>query len=121
MKRVFLALALVLAAGPVRHALAQDAGERVRGTVVKAEATRLEVKNRQGKTVTIALTPGTKLLHKKAPATAADLKVGRKVVVQAVRKGEALEAIEIKIGAEGDDKAEPKPSPAASASASPKP
>ena len=121
MKRVVLAVSLILAAVPLRPAFAQAGGERLRGTILKAEATRLEVKARQGKTISVALTPGTKLFHKKAPATAAELKVGRKVVVQAVRKGETLEALEIKIGGEGDDKAEPTPAPSASAAASPKP
>lgn len=123
MKRVFLALWLVLAVVPLRPAFAQAGGERLRGTIVKAEATRLEVKTRQGKTVSIALTPATKLLRKKAPATAAELTVGRRVTVEAVRKGDALEATEIKIGADPDEKAQPAPapSPAPSASTSPRP
>jgi hypothetical protein len=91
-------------AGLVR---AHGGHDHVRGTVTAVDATRIEVKTGYGKTISVALKPDTKYFKEKAAATAADVKVGIRVVIDADKEGENLTAKEVKIGV-----AAPAPEPA---------
>ena len=90
------ALAALLIAGAV--ALAHEGHEHIMGTVVKVEKARLELKDRDGKTAVVGLTPSTTFLKGKEPATAADVKPGVRVAIEATKGSAGLEAVEVKIG-----------------------
>jgi len=91
-------LTFVVAAGMGGLAFAHGGHKHVMGTTTAVDATHAEVKTVDGKTVSVALTPETKYFKDKAAATAADLAVGLRVVIDAETKDGALEAAEVKIG-----------------------
>ena len=78
---------ILLAAG---LALAHGHGH-VMGTVAAVTAERIEVKTREGKTVTVPLDKETQYFKGKEKATWADVKVGERVVVHLGAKGAAEE------------------------------
>ena len=103
-RNVALALALCLAlAGPL---LAHGGFTHVMGTVEAMDATHVEVKTKAGKVVSVKLSEATKFTKAGAAAAASDMQVGQRVSVEAKRKGEDLEASEVKLGVM------PKPAPA---------
>ena len=92
---LILCLALLALVGP---AFAHGGHDHVIGTVAVLDASHAEVATPDGRTVSVLLTPETKYLKGKQPATPADLAVGVRVVIDAGRKGDALEAKEVRIG-----------------------
>jgi hypothetical protein len=54
---------------------------RVMGTVARIQETQLEVKDKDGKIVTVTLNDSTKILRGKQKAGKADIKEGERVVV----------------------------------------
>jgi hypothetical protein len=98
-RTIALALAFCVAlAGPL---LAHGGYTHVMGTVTAVDATHLEVKTTAGKMVSMKLSDATTYKQEKggAAATAADLKVGQHVLVDAKGHGADLEASEVRIGA----------------------
>ena len=97
-RNVALALAFCVAlAGPL---LAHGGYTHVMGTVTAVDATHVEVKTTAGKMVSIKLSDATKYTQQKggAAATAADMKVGQHVMVEAKGHGTDLEAADVKLG-----------------------
>lgn len=77
---VTLTLCLVLGLGPV--VIAHGGHDHtVMGTVSSVHENHLEVKDRQGKTVTVTLNEKTRILQGKVRATKADIKEGDRIVV----------------------------------------
>lgn len=111
MKKGLIALSLVCALALTGLAFAHGAGNHVRGTVIKVDATHVEVKTRDGKTVSVALTKDTKYSKKEAAATSADLLEGVRVVIDVAKKGEALEATQVQIGLVREKPAAPPAAP----------
>jgi hypothetical protein len=74
-----LLVALVVAALPA--AALAHAGGHVLGTLTAFDAKHLEVKTREGTTVSVPLTDKTRYFVGEAPGAAADLAVGSRVVV----------------------------------------
>lgn len=98
--------ALLLVAGLMPGLLLAHEGHKVMGTVTAVDASHLEVKDKAGKTVSIALTAETKYRKPGATATApaqaaaaADVKVGQRVVVSVKEEGEKMTATEVMLGA----------------------
>lgn len=105
MKRSTVA-GLLLIAGLMPGFLLAHEGHKVMGTVTAIDANQMEVKDKDGKTVSIALTPTTKYLRPAAnsgarpqPASLADVKVGQRVVVAVTEEGEKMTAKEVTLGA----------------------
>ena len=100
----------LLAAAAAPRADAHGGHHHVLGTVkaVDAPGGRLEVTTRDGKVVTLVLTDKTKYLKGAAAAAAADLVVGQRVVVDARKDGQALVALEVRLGATAPPAAERK-------------
>lgn len=106
MERLVLALALVLGYG-----LAASAHEghdhKIMGTVSGIHEQHLEVKGaKDGKVSSITLNEKAKILREKTALTAADIKVGDRVVVTAVTQKDAagkevLVAKEVRLGTAG--------------------
>ena len=106
MNRNTLAVLSLSAALAFPGTLLAHEGHKVMGTVTAVDASHLEVKDKAGKTVSIALTAETK--YRKPGATAgapaqaaaaADVKVGQRVVVSVTEEGEKMTATEVMLGA----------------------
>jgi hypothetical protein len=68
------------------------------GTVVAVDASHLEVKTKDGKTVSIQLNAETRYRKAEAAATLADVKVSQRVVVTYIEKDEKYLAKEVRLG-----------------------
>ena len=87
---------LLAVAGP---ALAHDEKVHVVGTVVSLTADRMMVKDRSDTNVAIRLSAQTKYERDQSPATAADLAVGSRVVVDVEGSGDSTTATRIRFAA----------------------
>ena len=88
-KPIILAFAILLSLAPA-FAFAHGKGH-VKGTISAVGPDHLMVKGEDGKEVHIAITSKTKFSRGKATATAADAKVGSRVVVHFGDDGNAAE------------------------------
>lgn len=81
---------------------------RVMGTVSKVEPNRIEVKAPDGRTVAFNVTGHTRILQGTKPASAADIRVGTRVVVVGMDSGgeDALVAKEVRVGTRSPDEPE---------------
>ena len=73
--------------------------QHVMGTVTALTETTITVKATDGKTQTVAVTSDTKYSKAQAAVTLKDIKVGDHVVIHATKKGDQLNAAEVKVGA----------------------
>src|SRR6185436_18368916 len=80
---------------------ANDATTHVLGKVTAADASHLELTTKDGKTISVLVTPDTRFMKAGAAAVAEDVKVGTRVVVDTVADGDTLRAKEVTIGAAG--------------------
>src|SRR5215467_6325370 len=85
------ALTLLLILLTASLALAHGGHGHVMGTVAALTADHIEVKTKDGKTVSVPLTQTTKYLKGDKPATASDATVGTRVVVHLGEGGAAEE------------------------------
>jgi hypothetical protein len=99
MRKVTIALS-VLALAAVAGRLSAHAGHphKALGTVGAVDASHVEIKTRDGKTVSVLLNADTKYLNGKAAAAATDVKVGQRVAVTYVEKDEKYVATEVSLG-----------------------
>ena len=80
-------------------------GHKVMGTVTAVDASRIEVEDKDGKKVSIALTTDTKYMKlgatagTRAKAVAADVMVRQRVVVAVAEEGDKMTAKEVMLGA----------------------
>lgn len=74
------------------------------GTVSAIDASHVEVRTKDGKTVSVQLNAETKYLKGKTPAVLADVKVAQRVVVTYVEQGEKYVAKEVLLGVAAADK-----------------
>lgn len=97
MRRSFLvAVTVAFLAGPV---LAHEGGVHAKGTVRAITASRIDVQTANGEK-SFALTPSTEFVRGHVPAKATDIKPGDRVVVHARMADGALEAVQVRAGAE---------------------
>ena len=80
-------------------ALAHGGHGHLMGTVTKVEGTRLELKTRDGKTAAVKLTDKTVFKKGKEPATASDVSVGQRVMIDTDGAGDNPAAVEVQLGA----------------------
>jgi hypothetical protein len=105
MRRTTIAAALLIAVMMPAFLPAHE-GHKVMGTVTVVDADHLEVKDKEGKKVSITLTSATTYLRpgvsagaKPQAASQADVKVGQRVVVAVAEEGEKMTAKEVVLGA----------------------
>jgi hypothetical protein len=79
------------------------------GTVAAVDATHLEVKTRDGKTVVVQLTAETKYWKAEAAATLADVKVSERVAITYIEKDEKYQAREVRLGVVEKKQSSPPP------------
>jgi hypothetical protein len=92
---VVLALALMVPAYARAH---EGHAHKVLGTITASQDNRLEVKTREGKTVTIVLNEKTTIVRGKEKLDAGALKAGERVVVDVGTGKEPITAREVKLG-----------------------
>lgn len=92
-----MALSVLLSLGCATGVLAHEGKTHVMGTVSTLDAQHVVVTDRDGKTVSIALTKDTTYDQGDAPAAASALKVGARVVIDVTGKPESLTATEVRI------------------------
>ncbi len=97
---VVFALLVLLYGAPV---FAHGGKTHIMGTVAALDAEHVVVKDRDGKSVSVSVTKDTTYEKGEAPATAADLKVGERVVVDVTGKEGEFTAAEIRFGASHHD------------------
>lgn len=95
------AVLATLLAGP---AIAHEKGGRAMGTVESATPQRIVVRTSDGHDVPFAVTQETRFFKGEKPAHAEDVRVGQRVVVHGKRDGEALRALQVKLGTESTKK-----------------
>jgi hypothetical protein len=93
---LMLAVFLGFAASPL---LAHGGGPHLKGTVVAISADEIKVKGMEGDESEAKITPATKFVRGKETGNKDELKQGDRVVVHTRKKGEALEAVEVRYGA----------------------
>lgn len=90
-----LVLALVF---PVLLAAHEGHAHKIMGTVTMVDEKHVMVKTKEGKEVSVALTPQTKYVKGKTAASASDLKPNSRVVVSVGNGKEPLTATEVRLG-----------------------
>ena len=106
-RRIVVGLSLAAAlVNPGRLLAHEGHAHKVMGTVAAVDAKHIEVDAKDGKKVSIELTAETKYLKPSAvtggaaqAASAADMKVGQRVVVTVAEAGEKKTAKEVMLGA----------------------
>ncbi len=83
-----LSMAAILSSGTL---LAHEGHRHVMGTIAAADATRLEVKSKDGRTTSVPVGAGTKYFKGKSEGTAADAKTGLRVVIDLDANGKAAQ------------------------------
>src|SRR5882724_4530352 len=98
MKRqaLMMAMFLGLAALP---ALAHGGGPHLKGTISAISADQVTVKDADGHESQAKITPQTRFIRSKAVGSREDLHQGDRVVVHTRKKGDGLEAVEVRYGA----------------------
>jgi len=94
-KRMVLALVAVLIAAP---AGAHEKGDRAMGVVESLTAERIVIKAGDGHSVAFTVGPDTQFLLGDRPVRPEDVRLGQRAVVHGRRKGEALQAVRVKLG-----------------------
>lgn len=98
-----LSLLLTLAAPAL--AFAHGGHMHLMGTVSAVDASHIEVRERNGKEVSVQLDSGTKfVLGRSAPASASDVAVGKRVVIHTAGEANKPRAAEVQIGASAKKK-----------------
>jgi len=92
-RRILLGLLMSLCSTP---AFAHEGKTHVMGTVSALDAEHVIIKSREGKTVSVRLTPGTKYQKGESRAAASDLTVGDRAVIDVSGTKASLTATEIR-------------------------
>lgn len=87
MKRALLALLLPTTLIVAPLSAHEGHAHKVMGVVAAIDATHLEVKGTDGKTVSLVLNQKTTVRRGKAPAALADIAIGSRVVVTTMEEG----------------------------------
>ena len=104
MRRLTVMILLFVAVTIPARLLAHEGHEhKVMGTVTAVDADQVEVAMTDGKKATILLSKGTKYLKGKAPITAAEIKVGERIVVVVTEKDGKKMAKEVHLAPAGKE------------------
>ena len=102
-RRYVIGLALVAALALPAYARAHEGhAHKVMGTVTTRHENHLEVRTKDGKTVTITLTEKTSIVRGKQKLDLSALKEGERVVVDVGNGKAPMTAREVKLGAAAD-------------------
>ena len=93
--RLIIAFISVLSLALPGSLFAHGTGKHVMGTASSVGTDRLEVKTKEGKDVTVRLTPDTQF-RRSGPGTSAKPQVGDRVAAEVLEEGNALTAVEVR-------------------------
>jgi len=91
---------LLMLTAPVAVLAHEGHEHHVMGTVSAIDALHVKVTTKDGKTVSLAITPETKVFREKAAAKLADVKVGGRIMVETDGTADELKAVSIQLGTE---------------------
>ena len=94
-KALIIAFIALLLLGLTGVSWAHGTGKHVMGVASAVEADRLEVKTKEGKDVTVRLTPDTQF-RRSGAGTSAKPQVGDRVAAEVMEEGNALTAVEVR-------------------------
>ena len=94
--RVILLVSIFLAAFGDWVLFAHGTGTHVMGTATAVEADHLGVKTKDGKDVTVLLTPKTQFRRSGPAGTSPSVQVGDRVSIEVTENGKELTAIEVR-------------------------
>jgi exosome complex RNA-binding protein Csl4 len=95
-RALIIVFILLVSFGHAGVSSAHGTGKHVMGTATAVEADRLGVKTKDGKDVTVVLTPKTQFRRSGPAALSANLQVGDRVVVEVTDNGKQLTATEVR-------------------------
>ena len=78
--------------------VAHGGHEQTMGTVAAIDAKHIQVKTRDGTTISIQPTPDTKYVKRQSEATFADVAVGTRIIVESTKAKDQLVAAEVQLG-----------------------
>lgn len=93
--RVILLIGMLLAGFGNAVLFAHGTGKHVMGTASAVETNRLEVKTKEGKDVTVRLTPDTRF-RRSGSGTSAKPQIGDRVAAEVTENEDALTAVEVR-------------------------
>lgn len=94
--RLAVALCLSLTVLVTVPSFSHGTGKHVMGTATAVEADRLDVKTKEGKDVTVELTPKTQYKRSGSPGPTPGPQVGDRVVIEVTEDGKGLTATEVR-------------------------
>lgn len=97
MRNLLIALTIASLGLP---AAAHEGGAHVKGTITSVSTGLVTVKGADGHERTVSVTDKTEYVRGGAPATAAELKPGERVVIHTRKQGSGLEAVEVHLAAQ---------------------
>lgn len=92
---ILVASILAVMAGQGAVVFAHGTGKHVMGTASAVEPDRLEVKTKDGKDVTVRITPDTQF-RRSGAGTSTKPQVGDRVAAEVTENGDALTAVEVR-------------------------
>jgi hypothetical protein len=95
-KALIIAFILMVSLGYFGVLFAHGTGSHVMGTATAVEADHLGVKTKEGKDVTILLTPKTQFRRSGPASVSPSLQVGDRVVVEVTENGKGFTATEVR-------------------------
>ena len=99
MRKIAVALSIVVLAAFAGRLSAHPGHEhKVLGTVTAVDGSHIDIKTKDGKTVSVQLDAETKYMNGKTAAVVSDVKVGQRVAVTYVEKNEKDVATEVLLG-----------------------
>lgn len=97
MKHFLFALLAPLAFFPLAALAHEGHAHKVMGVVAAVDASHVEVKDKDGKTMSIVLDAKTKVVRGKAAAAASDIATGSRIVVTMMEEGGVMKATEVRV------------------------
>src|SRR6185295_7137060 len=93
--KIIIAFILCISLGTAGAALAHGTGKHVMGTASAVETDRLQVKTKEGKDVTVRLTPETQF-KRSGPGASQKPQIGDRVAAEVLETEDALTAVEVR-------------------------
>ena len=94
-RKLLIALILSIMLGVTGTLFAHGTGKHVMGTASAVETDRLQVKTKEGKDVTVRLTPETQF-KRSGPGTSQKPQIGDRVAAEVLENEDALTAVEVR-------------------------
>lgn len=102
-------VSLIVLMSPIRLLAHEGHTHKVMGTVAAVDANHVEIETKDGEKIPVLLNKETKYLRGKTKVAGTDIKVGERIVVIVVEKGDKKMAQEILLASKGGQASESDP------------